>query len=106
MGAVWWCGSCIRGHANGVAVDGGTHPEPTGRSQPNQAVERTSHTTGFSRMRVAVACGPPLTAGVMPQNELMNEMIWESCYWKDPLLDLMKKLSLGNLEGTWMNQIS
>jgi hypothetical protein len=30
----------------------------------NNAVERTGHTTGFFPMRVAVACGPPLTASV------------------------------------------
>ena len=33
-------------------------------SPSNIALERTGHTTGFFSMRVSVACGPPLTAGV------------------------------------------
>jgi hypothetical protein len=51
----------MRGQGQG---SGSIPPRSTGRSQPNQAVERTGHTTGFFRMRVSVACGPPLTAGV------------------------------------------
>ena len=33
-------------------------------ARPNIALERTGHTTGFFPVRVLVACGPPLTAGV------------------------------------------
>ena len=43
MGAVWWRGACIRGNKKGVEVDGGAHPQTTGRFQPNQCLQATAN---------------------------------------------------------------
>ena len=41
MGAVWCRGACSKGNKHSVEVEGGTHPQPTGRSQPNNGVNLT-----------------------------------------------------------------
>jgi hypothetical protein len=47
MGAMRWRGACIRGSRNGGAVDGGTHPQPTGCSPPNHGVQATPSSVRF-----------------------------------------------------------
>jgi hypothetical protein len=60
MGAVRYRGACIMGNKKGVAVDGGTHPQPTERSQPNQALEPTANSV---RCAPAVGGGSPRAFG-------------------------------------------
>ncbi len=54
MGAVRGRGACIRGNKKGVEVEGGTHPQTTGHSQPNQGVQPTAR---------SVRCAPASGSG-------------------------------------------